>query len=122
MAAILKNPVTYLILIILGLVLYIMFRPNTSTSDVKIAADERKYDSLQVVNVKKMDSMTTYYDKKIDSLKILISQYTGQISQNNQVIKSVQDAYNKKVPVINSFDVDSLHSYFSNYQQQSPIR
>jgi hypothetical protein len=119
MTTLLKNPITYLFLIIAGLVIYIMIRPTSSNSDVKIISDERKYDSLQVVNTKKMDSLATYYDKKIDSIKILIGQYSGQISQNNQAIKSVQDAYNKKVPVINSYDVDSLNSYFSNYQQQS---
>ena len=119
MTAILKNPTTYMFLIIVGLVLYIMFRPNTSVNDVKIAADERKYDSLNVVDSHKRDSIASYYSKKMDSFNIQIKQDEVQISQNNQLIKSLQDAYNKEVPVINSFDVDALQLYFSNYRQQS---
>lgn len=119
MTTLLKNPITYMFLIIVGLILYIMFRPTTSTNDVKIAADERKYDSLNVVDSHKMDSITSYYSKKMDSFSTKIVQDEAQITKTNQLIKSLQDAYNKEVPVINSFDVDALQLYFSNYRQQS---
>jgi hypothetical protein len=120
MSSIFKNPVTYLIIVILGLVLYIFLRPTSSSNDAKITADERKYDSLQSVDTHKLDSVTSFYDKKMDTINTKIAAANNQIAQNNQLLKSLQDAYNKEVPVIDSYDVDALRLYFSNYRQQSP--
>lgn len=119
MTNIFKNANTYFILIILGLMGYIYFSRPTSSNDIKIAADEMKYDSLQAVDTHKLDSITSFYDKKMDTINSKISAANAQIVQNNQLIKSLQDAYNKEVPVINSYDVDALRVYFTNYQQQS---
>ena len=119
MNTILKNPSTYYFLIIIGLIAYIFLRPTTSPNDAKIAADERKYDSLQVIDQRKLDSVKSYYNDKIDSVNIKILDAQNQILENNLLIKSLKDAYIKEIPVINSYDVDALRVYFSNYKQQS---
>lgn len=114
-----KNINTYYVIVILGLFVYIFLHKSSSGTDPKIAIDTHKYDSLQVVNQHKLDSISSFYVKKIDTINKRIDTANIVIAQNNQLIKSLQDAYNKEVPVINSYDVDALRVYFSNYKQQS---
>lgn len=113
-----KNVNTYYVIVILGLLVYI-FLHKSSTIDTKIVVDKQKYDSLQVVNQHKLDSISSFYNKKIDTINKRIDDANVVIIKNNQLIKSLQDAYNKEVPVINSYDVDALRVYFTNYKQQS---
>ncbi len=96
MTNIFKNANTYFILIILGLIAYIYFHNSSVTNDSKITADEKKYDSLAVVDAHKLDSITSFYNQKIDTINTKISVANAQIVQTNQLIKSLQDAYNKE--------------------------
>ena len=117
-AQIFKNINTYYVLVIVGLLIYIFLHKSVDNS-AQITKDKLQYDSLTVTNQKKLDSISNYYEKRLDTLKLRIVDEDTKILQNNQLIKDLQDAYNKEVPIINSYDVDQLQLYFSNYNQQS---
>ena len=117
-AQIFKNINTYYVLVIVGLLIYIFLHKSVDNS-AQITKVKLQYDSLTVTNQKKLDSISNYYEKRLDTLKLRIVDEDTKILQNNQLIKDLQDAYNKEVPIINSYDVDQLQLYFSNYNQQS---
>lgn len=102
--------------IIAILLCFIIFKKSNSSPDQILI--KHTQDSLQTEIFKKTDSIGLY-SNRIISLEDSIKNIQNKIDHNDKDIKIIRQVYERKVKVIDDWDVDQLERFFSDRYNNS---